>query len=999
MPFQNVTRENPCQICGKEDWCREDPQTGVIECHRVEEGSIQETDGGFFIHLKDANRQYEAPVITQKGRSKAGIGQLNLVYTALINQSVLTTAHREHLLQRGITEAEISILNYRSMPIDKKARVLANLKKEFGDKILAQVPGFCVINDVVVRLLGTSGILLPCLDIKGRIQGFQLRYDAEKTYRWLSSQECSSGSPIHITAVGAGSKELWITEGILKADIAALKLSARFIGIAGVNAWMKQRDQLKDLIKQLKVESVIIAFDADADENPIVEKAVRELAVFLDEIVDVQIALWDPALGKGIDDLLVAGKTPIIHDLKDAPDVIERQIEKMKALDEKQRMNLMSTLIKKVITCEPIRQGYYINLMKKAGFGTLSDLRAQVKLFQKEAKEEADSPKTLPTIKDEPDFATEQQVIYRTYRSEGGGIDNKPVNSLAEEVNTALINGQKGVLYRNQANNLYLQVDPVAITASPVSEAEFASLTREMVMTRTERVIKTESSMVIHDKADQYVPLWLIQQIYHHKLLLSQHPVLNGVVNHPVMTREGVISQNGYHQRSGYLLKDSPDFDFDAIETTQEAIEEAKRWLYDEMLDEFLFSSDSDLANYLAYLLTFAVRPYINGHVPLFIITAPVRGSGKTFAIQVAHLLWIGKEKVLTQASSNQRGDDDEMRKRLTSILRSTPESVVFDNVDTDVNNSSLALVLTAESFQDRELGKNHMIEVEVRSIMSMTGNNITIEKDMPRRVYISKLEADREKPDFRRFKRPDLKAWILENRLQLMQACFTFVKVWIEAGKPRDNEIVWGSYDEWAKTIGGILKANQIEGFLRNRDQIEGEDTLAFREFCKAVYNEHGEEAFTVSDIFTIASYHSEDPDEGQNILGDWLGSGNDHSRRSRLGKLMSKNNERFFDDLRLMKLEGRRAGNKLLFTLRKSSDINDTVPFDIPDENESTENTDFNLDQFIFEILPADYMDIHKKLDTAGHNIILENLLAHLADMVHDGKIMYDGNHYELS
>jgi hypothetical protein len=57
--------------------------------------------------------------------------------------------------------------------------------------------------------------------------------------------------------------------------------------------------------------TVVLAFDADAQTNPIVARAQLECArAILKTDLHVAIETWDAADGKGLDDLLAAGKQP-----------------------------------------------------------------------------------------------------------------------------------------------------------------------------------------------------------------------------------------------------------------------------------------------------------------------------------------------------------------------------------------------------------------------------------------------------------------------------------------------------------------------------------------------------------------------------------------------------------------------------------------------------------------------------------------------------------------
>jgi len=158
-----------------------------------------------------------------------------------------------------------------------------------------------------------SGILIPVLDSKGRIQAFQIRADEpgpeRPRYTWLSSKGreggASSGVPVgvwrpELAQVGP----VWITEGSLKAAIASYHLNACVIGVAGVGNWKEVPSVLTTLNSST---GVVVAYDSDAATKPQVGHQREQLARSLSQLGhEVYLSFWSPAL-KGIDDALLAG--------------------------------------------------------------------------------------------------------------------------------------------------------------------------------------------------------------------------------------------------------------------------------------------------------------------------------------------------------------------------------------------------------------------------------------------------------------------------------------------------------------------------------------------------------------------------------------------------------------------------------------------------------------------------------------------------------------------
>lgn len=153
-------------------------------------------------------------------------------------------------------------------------------------------------------------------------------------YMWLSSAKRKNGTgagdpiPYH---VARPTKELatwqsgelfetssvWITEGALKADIAAEHIEkvytedelreygTTFLAVAGTNTW----SGILPVLKEMNVKLVNLAFDMDMMRNPQVANSIRDLAKTLkDEGYSANIALWNEEDGKGIDDMFINHK-------------------------------------------------------------------------------------------------------------------------------------------------------------------------------------------------------------------------------------------------------------------------------------------------------------------------------------------------------------------------------------------------------------------------------------------------------------------------------------------------------------------------------------------------------------------------------------------------------------------------------------------------------------------------------------------------------------------
>jgi hypothetical protein len=332
---------------------------------------------------------------------------------------------------------------------------------------------------------------------------------------------------------------------------------------------------------------------------------------------------------------------------------------------------------------------------------------------------------------------------------------------------------------------------------------------------------------------------------------------INGIIRHPTITRNGkVIYDTGYDYDTGLFLVPHESAILIAMklkdaELTDENIKKASIVLTD-MVDEFPFVSLSDRANAIAAFLTVLCRPLIQGLVPAFLFQAPSAGTGKTLLADVL-LYAIMREK--SEHIRLSTGDDDEIEKKLVSLLMNGGEYIFFDNIPEKLKSETLCLAITSGYFQARLLGKNEMIKLPVKCPIFLTGNNPKPNNEMARRLINIRLDANTERPWERKgFKIKDRKKHTLENHAVFIAAGLTLARAWFIRGQ-KPGQYTLGSFEEWAETIGGILDLAGIPGFMGNaeaffQDTVEANWTA----FVETWHDQYGEEPVLAKDLMQIA-------------------------------------------------------------------------------------------------------------------------------------------------
>lgn len=243
-------------------------------------------------------------------------------FSKLLTMLTLSEKHRNHLKEkRGLSDEQIKYLGYKSTPPFYNGRLLVDHLIANGCTVEG-VPGFYKRDGkwTINFTSNTSGILLPVRGIDGLIHGFQIRLDMpiknkndvsdkEGTkYIWLSSSGkymgTSSGSPVHFVG-NPFSRTVYVTEGILKSDIAHCLMNRTFIAIPGANNTAKL-DLLFAILAQNGTQLIIEAHDMDKYRNEQIEKGASKIFLISKKYgMECRRLIWNPNY-KGIDDWQLA---------------------------------------------------------------------------------------------------------------------------------------------------------------------------------------------------------------------------------------------------------------------------------------------------------------------------------------------------------------------------------------------------------------------------------------------------------------------------------------------------------------------------------------------------------------------------------------------------------------------------------------------------------------------------------------------------------------------
>ena len=276
---------------------------------------------------------------------------------------------------------------------------------------------------------------------------------------------------------------------------------------------------------------------------------------------------------------------------------------------------------------------------------------------------------------------------------------------------------------------------------------------------------------------------------------------LRGVVDVPVIRLDGeVVGQSGYDAASHLFVRLGADAEAAAAAIpalpSRDDMAHALEVLW-APFREFPFVDAEARGGMLAALLTAAIRTVLPT-APAFAFDAPAQGSGKTLLARCVGAL-AGTSRLLAPLPTR---DEAEVAKVLLSVLIEPPRAAIFDNQLGLVDSASLASILTSEVYSGRILGSTRTVEAPTNMVVMLTGNNIALGGDMPRRVVTVRIDAKSETPFSRVFDFDPL-AVVRARRVEMICAALTLIRgAFAVVGQGRI-----GSFEDWDRLVAQTVE------------------------------------------------------------------------------------------------------------------------------------------------------------------------------------------------
>jgi len=416
------------------------------------------------------------------------------------------------------------------------------------------------------------------------------------------------------------------------------------------------------------------------------------------------------------------------------------------------------------------------------------------------------------------------------------------------------------------------------------------------------------------------------------KQILSMHKhrelkPLNAVINAPTITHtDHIVSKQGYDQ-STKLYLDCLDHGVSvpALVSEHEAVA-----AYHELMKPFStfdFADDVSRSVALSAVLTAITRP-TQATAPAFAFDAPKQGSGKTYFCECLGLLATGRAPAMTPSIEK---NEDEVRKTLLSMVIEGRRFIIWDNIMGHFNSATMASFLTSERFSGRILGVSQSVEVAHRAMLLLTGNNITLVGDMPRRVLTCRFDTGIENPtqaqrDLSAIGGLKPAAYIERNRYKLAAAAITLIRGYLQSEAHSKGGIAKDrlpSFEDWDTVARQpvLWLSTQVEGLTDPKRSIDDNmekdpehETLS--ELLACIYEWHPNTPFTAKSLnayLACQSRYATDHPLSEILLD--LNGGKTVTSRS-IGMILKFRHGRIADGLKLELSKASTKGNSFKVT-----------------------------------------------------------------------------------
>ncbi|OAN98067.1 hypothetical protein A8B74_01660 [Sulfitobacter geojensis] len=320
---------------------------------------------------------------------------------------------------------------------------------------------------------------------------------------------------------------------------------------------------------------------------------------------------------------------------------------------------------------------------------------------------------------------------------------------------------------------------------------------------------------------------------------LTHYPPLFRIASAPTYGGDGsLLTSAGYHPSSGMYYQPKTGVTIPhvpaipTVEQVDQAVDDLLDLFADFPLDALsrqeLFQKLEDgkdlpsFCHLLSLGLTPILREMIAGPTPNHLARKDKPRTGAT-AI-VTNMAQIATLAHVIPASLPNK--PEEVQKTIVAMLDTGAQLMFFDNLPvTAIDSGELAGMVTAYPFyQGRRLGVSEMITVANKAVLVTTGNRTAMSEELAQRTVMIDLDPQMETPGDRPTSlfKYELDTHVPANAARYLHAMLIICQNWIAQGRPMWTGKPLAGFESYSKTIGGVLEAAGVYGFLSNHEKLQ---------------------------------------------------------------------------------------------------------------------------------------------------------------------------------
>lgn len=269
---------------------------------------------------------------------------------------------------------------------------------------------------------------------------------------------------------------------------------------------------------------------------------------------------------------------------------------------------------------------------------------------------------------------------------------------------------------------------------------------------------------------------------------------LAGIVDLPYVTAKGrVVSKHGYDEEAFTYLEVPRDHQIVVPESpSREQVRAAVVTMMGPW-SAYRFSDSDSAAGAVSAVLAAVCRASLS-LCPAYLYEASQQGSGKTKSATSLGALIENRRPAVTPFAGT--STDDELRKRLLASAIGGDRFQCLDNITGHFKSSVLPAVLTGGRVKDRELNFSRMADANVHSLLTLTGNNASLDADLQRRTVSIRIDGG-VSPTQRAFAFDPVSEALLHRRAIAEAVCLV-LRGFFAAGAPDSVAGDAGGFSDW---------------------------------------------------------------------------------------------------------------------------------------------------------------------------------------------------------